>query len=75
MSRPPGGYFTKAVREFFDNMKTVPTTDPRFKSALEYARRSYDSFGNPEDSELLDEPSKKRFIREGAGRKAQDPDF
>ena len=68
--RPTDGCFSKAVREFFRNLKDVPHNDRKFINAVAFARRCYESYQNSDD-----EPSKKRFRREGGGRKAHAPEF
>ena len=68
---PPEGYLSKAVRKHFDDLKNAPNRDPKFKSALEFARRCHEKY---EDG-TLEEPAKKRFRSEGAGRKVVAPEF
>ena len=73
-SKPPEGFYSKALREYFKDLKNLPSSDPRFKRANEYARRAYEKYGNPDSQEDF-EPSKKRFRSEGAGRKTHAPEF
>ena len=71
--KPKEGYATKAVRKYYKDLKDLPSTDKRLKSAIEFARRSFAKYGNSENIE--EEPSKKRFRSEGGGRKAHAPEF
>ena len=70
MSKPREGFYAKAVREFYSDLKTAHYSDEKFKKALAYATRSFNAYRN-EDGE----PSKKRFRIEGGGRKAHALEF
>ena len=76
-SKPKEGYVSKAVREHFKNLKDLPSSDPKFQKAVQFARRSHFKFEDCDSnkSEFIGEPSKKRFRAEGAGRRAQAPEF
>ena len=72
---PKEGYVSKAVRQYYSNLKNMPSTDQRFKTALVYAKRCMDKYEESGDLDEFEEPSKKRFRSEGAGRRVHAPDF
>ena len=79
-SIPKEGFVSKAVRKYYKNLEKVPSSDNNFKNALYMARRAYNQFENPDskddDDSFESGPSaKKRFRREGAGRKCLAPEF
>ena len=74
-STPKDGVYSKAVRAFFVDLKDASFADDEFKKAVSYARRCFENYGNPDAQNDLEEPSKKRFRAEGAGRKTQAPEF
>ena len=43
-STSASGYLSKAVREMYPPMKDMSSEDPKFKSAVQLARRSYNSY-------------------------------
>ena len=72
---PREGYVSKAVRGYFKNLKNMPSTDQKFKNALRYAQRCLKIYEHQKQNDAIEEePSKKRFRSEGAGRKAQAPE-
>ena len=77
-TNPSVGFVSKAVREYYSDMKTKKSTDPEFLKAKSYARRCFETYGDAESLDDLasrEEPAKKRFRAEGAGRKPQAPEF
>ena len=70
------GFYSKAVREYFDDLKNEPSSSSKMRNAIIHARRAYEKFGDSADIEVeVEEPSKKRFRSHGAGRKSQAPEF
>ena len=67
-------FLSKAVREYFKDLRNLPSSDPRLLSAVQLARRSHDFYTNSKSTEE-GEPSKKRFRSEGGGRKTHAPEF
>ena len=67
---PTEGYLAKAVRHYYDDLKEIPGRDPKMLKAKQLARRAFDS-----QEKFDEEPSKKKFRLEGAGRKAVAPEF
>ena len=68
---PKEGFLSKAVRKTFRNLQNVPNTDQKFQNAYQFARRCF--YEQNENSE--EEPSKKKFRREGGGRKSHAPEI
>ena len=65
--RPKSGYISKAVREFYPDLRDVKSTEKKFVSAVKLAERAYKASLEP--IELTEEESKHRFRARGAGRK------
>lgn len=75
-SKPREGFYSKAVRSHFKNLKNVASSDPKLIKAIHVARRAYEKYGECKSIDDLEEgPSKKRFRSEGAGRKTQALEF
>ena len=70
--KPKEGFYSKAVRLSFENLKSSNWSDPKFRAAVEFARRSYENIDNFDETE---EPSKKRFRASGGGRKVHAPEM
>ena len=77
-TNPSVGFVSKAVREYYSDIKHKKATDSEFLKAKSYARRCFESYKNAEsldDNAEKEGPANKRFRAEGAGRKTQAPDF
>ena len=69
VAKPPAPNFhSKAVRDFYPNLRNAKWNDPIFRRALEMARRCLKA--DVEDKE----PPKKRYRREGGGSKKKAPE-
>ena len=70
-----GGYVTRAVREFYSDLKNVKHDDINLKIACKFGKWCYDRLISSENScEISIEPSKLQYRKPGAGRKATIPD-
>ena len=76
-TKPKEGFISKAIREYFSDLKTISSLDQKFRNAHEYARRCYQKYGNLDDLDdvISSGPSKKRCRAEGGGRKSHAPEF
>ena len=72
--KPPEGYYSKALREFYYNLTDLPSSSKKFRNAYDMGRRAYDDFLNgklkPED--IL---SSKMLRLPGGGCKVQVPEL
>ena len=72
---PKEGWMSKAVREYFKDLKDTPSADQKFKNAVRYGWRCYTKYGKSKTAIDFEEPLKKRRRSEGGGRKTHAPEF
>ena len=74
---PKGGYISKAIRLYYSDLESMPSKDPVYRKAVNYALRCFVKFGDSQ-SEVegsINQDSLKRQRAKGAGRKKQAPGF
>lgn len=71
------GFISKAVREYFDDLRLKPATDPLFRKAVELSARCLKNYDENEydDNAPPIKKSRSTFRAKGGGRKTQAVDF
>ena len=74
---PKQGFMARAIREYYKDLEKVPHNDRTFQNALRHGWRCYNKYQQTSENGLeeFEEPSKKRFRKEGGGKKAHAPEF
>lgn len=67
----PSGWASRAVREFYFDLKDVPNSDPKFRSAKSLAERCYKMVTSSNRNPV---PSKSKFRQPGGGRRVKAPE-
>ena len=74
--KPKGGFISKAIREKYDNLRNMPSTNKLFKRAHSLAERAYKDFKSGKFENVpLSGPGSKRFRLEGGGPKRKVPEI
>ena len=68
--KPKQDFLAAAVRKFYINLLNAKRNDPGLEKELKFATRCYESVLSNDLSEG-DQPPKKRFCANGAGKKNQ----
>ena len=72
--KPRDGYISKSIREFYYDLKNVPSSDKGFRNCYNMAERAYKSFKNGGFDTLEAETSSaKKFRFEGGGPQVKAP--
>ena len=68
---PREGFFTQAIREFYDDLKDVEHDEPKFIAAVKLGKRRDQNLLERGEAEKIMEPtcSKSKYRKEEAGRK------